>query len=94
MYEPDYVKTYMWDKVLESWVRETAFLGGVGKGEATIITPSQYQHRFLTAMEQYFPLVCDLQSASRKRLQTKCYSQTPDGWMKQQDVLKEYGVDW
>ena len=94
MIEPDYVRTYTWDKVLESWVRETAFLGGAGKGEDTIITPSQYRHRFLTAMERYFPLVCDLVSASGKRLGTKRYVQTPDRWMKQRDVPEEYDVDW
>jgi len=56
---PDYVRTYTLDKKLESWVKESAFLGGAGKGEPTIITPRQYRHRFLTAMERYFPLVCD-----------------------------------
>lgn len=55
----DYVRTYTWDKKLESWVKESAFLGGAGKGEPTIITPRQYRHRFLTAMERYFPLVRD-----------------------------------
>lgn len=54
------MRTYTWDKKLESWVKESAFLGGAGKGEPTIITPRQYRHRFLTAMERYFPLVRDL----------------------------------
>ncbi|KAI0035107.1 hypothetical protein K488DRAFT_43997 [Vararia minispora EC-137] len=55
----DYVRTYTWDKKLESWVKESAFLGGAGKGEPTIVTPRQYRQRFLAAMERYFPLVPD-----------------------------------
>ncbi|KAJ2995344.1 hypothetical protein NUW54_g7405 [Trametes sanguinea] len=51
--------TYTWDKKLESWVKDTAFLGGANKGEPTIIGPKQYRHRFLSAMERYFPLVPD-----------------------------------
>lgn len=53
------MRTYTLDKKLESWVKESAFLGGAGKGEPTIITPRQYRHRFMTAMERYFPLVRD-----------------------------------
>ncbi|KAJ7201260.1 hypothetical protein GGX14DRAFT_656010 [Mycena pura] len=55
----DYIRTYTWDKKLESWVKESAFLGGSGRGEPTIITPKQYRQRFLGAMERYFPLVPD-----------------------------------
>ncbi|KAI0639865.1 hypothetical protein C8Q77DRAFT_1185647 [Trametes polyzona] len=55
----DYIRTYTWDKKLESWVKDTAFLGGANKGEPTIIGPKQYRHRFLSAMERYFPLVPD-----------------------------------
>ncbi|KII94016.1 hypothetical protein PLICRDRAFT_50006 [Plicaturopsis crispa FD-325 SS-3] len=55
----DYIRTYTWDKKLESWVKESAFLGGAGKGEPTIVTPRQYRQRFISAMEQYFPLIPD-----------------------------------
>ncbi|TCD70122.1 1-phosphatidylinositol-3-phosphate 5-kinase [Steccherinum ochraceum] len=56
----DYVRTYTWDKKLESWVKDSAFLGGgANKGEPTIIGPKQYRQRFLSAMERYFPLVPD-----------------------------------
>jgi 1-phosphatidylinositol-3-phosphate 5-kinase len=55
----DYIRTYTWDKKLESWVKESAFLGGVGRGEPTIVTPKQYRQRFCSAMERYFPLVPD-----------------------------------
>ncbi|KAL4067348.1 hypothetical protein V8B97DRAFT_2063152 [Scleroderma yunnanense] len=54
----DYIRTYTWDKKLESWVKDSTFLGG-GKGEPTIVTPKQYRQRFLSAMERYFPLVPD-----------------------------------
>ena len=53
----DYIRTYTWDKKLESWVKESTFLAGAGKGEPTIVTPKQYRQRFLSAMERYFPLV-------------------------------------
>ncbi|TFK26731.1 hypothetical protein FA15DRAFT_667221 [Coprinopsis marcescibilis] len=55
----DYIRTYTWDKKLESWVKESTFLGGPGKGEPTIVTPKQYRQRFLSATERYFPLVPD-----------------------------------
>ncbi|OCH90065.1 hypothetical protein OBBRIDRAFT_731550 [Obba rivulosa] len=55
----DYIRTYTWDKKLESWVKDSTFLGGASKGEPTIIGPKQYRHRFLSAMERYFPLVPD-----------------------------------
>ena len=54
---PDYIRTYTWDKKLESWVKESAFLGGAGKGEPTIVSPKQYRQRFISSMERYFPLV-------------------------------------
>ncbi len=53
---PDYVRTYTWDKKVETWVKESAFLGRTGV-EPTIVTPKQYRQRFLSAMERYFPLV-------------------------------------
>ncbi|EPT03489.1 hypothetical protein FOMPIDRAFT_1058729 [Fomitopsis schrenkii] len=55
----DYIRTYTLDKKLESWVKDSAFLGGGTKGEPTIIGPKQYRQRFLSAMERYFPLVPD-----------------------------------
>lgn len=53
----DYVRTYTLDKKLETWVKESTFLGGVGKGEPTVVTPKLYRQRFVSAMERYFPLV-------------------------------------
>ena len=38
----DYIRTFTWDKKLESWVKDSAFLGGA-KGEPTIVTPKQCQ---------------------------------------------------
>jgi len=55
----DYIRTYTWDKKLESWAKESAFLGGGGKGEPTIVGPKRYRQRFISAMERYFPLVPD-----------------------------------
>jgi len=55
----DYIRTYTWDKRLESWVKESAFLGGGPQREPTIVTPKQYKARFRAAMERYLPLVPD-----------------------------------
>ncbi|KAL7418740.1 Mitochondrial distribution and morphology protein 12 [Cryptotrichosporon argae] len=56
----DYIRTFTWDKKLESWVKDSGFLGGAGKGEPTIVTPKQYKTRFRAAMDRfYFPSVPD-----------------------------------
>ncbi|KAI8914807.1 hypothetical protein DFJ77DRAFT_35109 [Powellomyces hirtus] len=52
----DFIRTFTWDKKLESWVKESAFLGGGGK-EPTIVSPRQYKNRFREAMERYFLMV-------------------------------------
>jgi len=52
----DYIRTYTWDKKLESWVKETGILGGGGK-EPTILSPKQYRARFKEAMDRYFHIV-------------------------------------
>ncbi|KAI3644448.1 hypothetical protein MP228_010612 [Amoeboaphelidium protococcarum] len=55
----DFIRTFTWDKKLESWVKETGILGGgIGK-VPTIISPRQYKLRFREAMEKYFLLVPD-----------------------------------
>ncbi|KAL2917301.1 Mitochondrial distribution and morphology protein 12 [Polyrhizophydium stewartii] len=54
----DFIRTFTWDKKLESWVKETGILGGGGK-EPTIVTPRQYKNRFREAMEKYFLMVPD-----------------------------------
>lgn len=83
----DYIRTYTWDKKLESWVKESAFLGGAGKGEPTIVTPRQYRQRFISAMERYFPLVRDVLSGYQ--LLVEYAIQVPDRWMKQMDTAEE-----
>ncbi|EPQ28998.1 uncharacterized protein PFL1_03288 [Pseudozyma flocculosa PF-1] len=55
----DFVRTFTWDKRVESFVKETALLGGAGKGEPTIITPRQYRTRFLTFLDKSFLLTPD-----------------------------------
>ncbi|KAJ9122292.1 hypothetical protein QFC22_001713 [Naganishia vaughanmartiniae] len=52
----DYIRTFTWDKKLESWVKD---LGAAGRGEPTIVTPKQYKARFRAAMDKYFPAVPD-----------------------------------
>ena len=53
----DYIRTFTWDKRVESWVKD---LGGAGGKTPTIVTPKQYKQRFRSAMERYFPLVIPL----------------------------------
>ncbi|KAJ3115312.1 1-phosphatidylinositol-3-phosphate 5-kinase, partial [Nowakowskiella sp. JEL0407] len=52
----DYIRTFTWDKKLESWVKETGFLGG-GGNQPTIVSPRQYKSRFREAMSRYFLMV-------------------------------------
>ncbi|KAJ3273208.1 1-phosphatidylinositol-3-phosphate 5-kinase [Terramyces sp. JEL0728] len=54
----DFIRTFTWDKKLESWVKETGLLGG-GGSEPTIVTPRQYKNRFREAMDKYFLMVPD-----------------------------------
>lgn len=42
---PDFIRTFTWDKKLESWVKERGFVGG-GTKEPTIVTPRQYKNRY------------------------------------------------
>ncbi|KZS91899.1 hypothetical protein SISNIDRAFT_550694 [Sistotremastrum niveocremeum HHB9708] len=53
----DYIRTYTWDKRIETLVKESAFLAG--NGGPTVVTPELYKRRFQSAMERYFPLVPD-----------------------------------
>lgn len=53
----DYIRTFTWDKKLESWAKEAGILGR-GK-EPTIVGPRQYRSRFREAMDRYFLAVPD-----------------------------------
>ncbi|KDN36771.1 hypothetical protein K437DRAFT_260021 [Tilletiaria anomala UBC 951] len=55
----DFVRTYTWDKRVESFVKEAGLLGGTGKGEPTIITPRQYRSRFLAFLDRSFVMTPD-----------------------------------
>ncbi|KAF1949888.1 hypothetical protein CC80DRAFT_539939 [Byssothecium circinans] len=43
----DCIRTYTWDKKLESWIKER------GKNKPTITSPKDYRNRFRIAMEKY-----------------------------------------
>ena len=75
----DYIRTYTWDKKLESWVKESTFLGGAGKGEPTIVTPKQYRQRFISAMDRYFPLVSDYEDCFLYCSNDNCFRSLIDG---------------
>ncbi|CAF0985279.1 unnamed protein product [Adineta steineri] len=51
----DYIRTYTWDKKLETIVKS---IHGVGQSP-TVISPEHYRTRFLRRMDQYFPVVPD-----------------------------------
>ncbi|KAG2206732.1 hypothetical protein INT47_003674, partial [Mucor saturninus] len=61
----DFIRTFTWDKKLESWVKESGILGGGGKGP-TIVSPRQYRIRFREAMERYFLMVPDYWALTRQ----------------------------
>lgn len=54
----DYIRTFTWDKKLETMVKKSGILGGQGK-LPTIVSPEEYQKRFIEAMHRYFLEVPD-----------------------------------
>lgn len=54
----DFIRTFTWDKKLESWVKERGLVGG-GVKEPTVVSPKQYKFRFREAMERYIMMVPD-----------------------------------
>jgi len=47
----DYIRTYTWDKKLESWIKDR------GKHKPTVMSPKDYRRRFRTSIPNYFPAV-------------------------------------
>ncbi|XP_023248602.1 1-phosphatidylinositol 3-phosphate 5-kinase [Copidosoma floridanum] len=54
----DYLRTFTWDKRLETFVKKSGILGGQGK-LPTIVSPVEYRVRFIAAMHKYFLPVPD-----------------------------------
>lgn len=54
----DYLRIFTWEKRLENMVKRTGILGGKGN-LPTIISPEEYQKRFIDAMPKYFLEVPD-----------------------------------
>ena len=48
----DCIRTYTWDKKLESWIKDRGFAGG-GKNRPTVTSPKEYKKRFREAMMRY-----------------------------------------
>ena len=48
----DCIRTYTWDKKLESWIKDRGF-GGGGKNRPTVTSPKEYKKRFREAMGRY-----------------------------------------
>ena len=47
----DCIRTFTWDKKLESWVKDLT--GGGRNIRPTVTSPKEYKHRFREAMERY-----------------------------------------
>ncbi|XP_074111998.1 1-phosphatidylinositol 3-phosphate 5-kinase fab1 isoform X2 [Cotesia typhae] len=56
--QSDYIRTFTWDKKLETMVKKSGILGGQGK-LPTIVSPEEYRARFIAAMHRYFLPVPD-----------------------------------
>ncbi|XP_011497004.1 PREDICTED: 1-phosphatidylinositol 3-phosphate 5-kinase [Ceratosolen solmsi marchali] len=54
----DYLRTFTWDKKIETIVKKSGILGGQGK-LPTIVSPVEYRARFIAAMHKYFLPVPD-----------------------------------
>ncbi|KAK4193387.1 putative phosphatidylinositol-4-phosphate 5-kinase [Podospora australis] len=48
----DCIRTYTWDKQLESWIKNRGFAGG-GRNRPTVTSPKEYKSRFREAMARY-----------------------------------------
>jgi 1-phosphatidylinositol-3-phosphate 5-kinase len=48
----DCIRTYTWDKKLESWIKDRGFAGG-GRNRPTVTSPKEYKNRFREAMARF-----------------------------------------
>ena len=48
----DCIRTYTWDKKLETWIKDRGFAGG-NKNRPTVTSPKEYKKRFREAMGRY-----------------------------------------
>ncbi|KOS17732.1 1-phosphatidylinositol 3-phosphate 5-kinase FAB1 [Escovopsis weberi] len=48
----DCIRTYTWDKKLESWIKDRGLVGG-GRNRPTVTSPKEYKSRFREAMARY-----------------------------------------
>jgi len=48
----DCIRTYTWDKRLESWIKDRGFAGG-NRNRPTVTSPKEYKSRFREAMARY-----------------------------------------
>lgn len=51
----DCIRTYTWDKKLESWIKDRGFAGG-GRNRPTVTSPKEYKSRFREAMARQVAL--------------------------------------
>ncbi|KAK2749911.1 1-phosphatidylinositol-3-phosphate 5-kinase [Myotisia sp. PD_48] len=77
----DCIRTYTWDKKLESWIKDRGFAGG-GKNRPTVTSPKEYKSRFREAMARYVLYAPDswhqFQIADPDRRIIKCKPEAPE----------------
>ncbi|KAK6645654.1 hypothetical protein RUM43_001934 [Polyplax serrata] len=66
----DYIRTFTWDKKLETMVKKSVIMGGQGK-QPTVIQPKDYRDRFIAAMHRYFLPVPDRWTGLDKTNETR-----------------------
>ncbi|XP_026480830.1 putative 1-phosphatidylinositol 3-phosphate 5-kinase isoform X2 [Ctenocephalides felis] len=64
----DYIRTFTWDKKLETIVKKTVTLGQQGK-LPTVLSPDEYRKRFCQAMDRYFVSVPSRWDSLARRFQ-------------------------
>jgi 1-phosphatidylinositol-3-phosphate 5-kinase len=78
----DVVRTYTWDKKLESWIKDRGFAGG-GRNRPTVTSPKEYKNRFREAMNRYILQAPNSwhqwQDQQTKSVQTRNVDQMPGG---------------
>lgn len=67
----DCIRTYTWDKKLESWIKDRGFAGG-GRNRPTVTSPKEYKSRFREAMARYVIDVARYCSNTDCWLDTSC----------------------
>lgn len=73
----DCIRTYTWDKKLESWIKDRGFAGG-GRNRPTVTSPKEYKSRFREAMARYVAEYID--AWQQANMMDRYILQAPNCW--------------